>query len=107
MDSLNTGYTWIPFMVQLAQWGIPVKVRDTDNKVLPTAAYFLSAGIMCVVPYIQAVLRRRKKYLGREMQKEWKKQGLKFCVFCIAAIAALTGAAGCICDYCVENVCVC
>lgn len=48
-------------MVQLAQWGIPLKVRDRDNKVLPTAAYFLSADIMCLVPYIQAALRRRKK----------------------------------------------
>lgn len=42
MDFLNTGYTWIPFMVQLAQWGIPLKVRDMDDKVLPTAVYFLS-----------------------------------------------------------------
>lgn len=29
-------------MVQLAQWGIPLKVRDMDDKVLPTAVYFLS-----------------------------------------------------------------
>lgn len=40
MDSLNTGYTWIPFMVQLARWGFPLKVTDRDNKVLPTAGYF-------------------------------------------------------------------
>lgn len=48
-------------MVQLAQWGIPLKVSNMDNKVLPTAAYFLSAGIMCLVPHVQPALRSRRK----------------------------------------------
>lgn len=62
-------------MVQLAQWGIPLKVRDTDDKVLPTAACLWSAGIMCLLPHIQAALRRRKKELGKEVWKEGAKAG--------------------------------
>lgn len=48
-------------MVQLAQWGIPLKVSDMDNKELPTAAYFLMTGIMRLVPHVQPALRRRRK----------------------------------------------
>lgn len=81
MGFLNTGYSWIPFMVQLAQWGIPLKVRDRDDKVLPTAACFLSAGIICLVPHIQAALRRRKKQMGREVWKEGGKAGPELLCF--------------------------
>lgn len=48
-------------MVQLAQWGIPLKVSDMDNKVLPTAACFVGTGIMCLVPHVQPAPRKRKK----------------------------------------------
>lgn len=94
MDFLNTGYTGIPFMVQLAQWGIPLKVRTGITKCFPLQLIFwVQASFVWCHTSRLFWEGERNSWVGK-CGKKGKKQGLKSCVFCIDAIAALPGAAG-------------
>lgn len=94
MDFLNTGYTGIPFMVQLAQWGIPLKVRTGITKCFPLQLIFWVQASFVWCHTSRLFWEGERNSWVEKCGKKGKKQGLKSCVFCIDAIAALPGAAG-------------